>query len=173
MQITGFIARFVSSFIWLKMYRLGIDQGDIYRPVDVEARAWSFGNFSPSNSRWSSGNFSPSNSRGSFGNFSPSNLRQARQSSLSDEVLGGSIYNPTYYSSLFYVRDEIHSSKEVSILQGCYLSQYFHTKSQLIRKCLQKSCQCYFSYVCFANRSACLLQRLLFGIDRNFKACDV
>ena len=89
MQITGFSVRFVSSFIWLKMYRLGSDQGHIYQPVDGEARTGTFGNLSPSSS--------------------------PRTISLSDEVLGGSIYNPAYYASLFSSLEEAHYLKEVNI----------------------------------------------------------
>ena len=70
------------------MYSLGSDQGHIYQPVDAEARTGTFGNLSPS---------------------SP------RTISLSDEVLGGSIYNPAYYASLFSSLEEAHSLKEVSI----------------------------------------------------------
>ena len=71
------------------MYRLGSDQGHIYQPVDGEARTGTFGNLSPSSS--------------------------PRTISLSDEVLGGSIYNPAYYASLFSSLEEAHYLKEVNI----------------------------------------------------------
>lgn len=90
MQITGFTMRFVSAFLWLQMYRLGSDHGCIYSHIDVEARVGSLGISS-----------------------SASSSRTTRQSSISDEVLGGSIYNPAYYSSLFSSLDEGHSFKEV------------------------------------------------------------
>jgi hypothetical protein len=85
MQITGFAVRVVSSFVWLKMYSLGPDQGHIYQPVDAEAQ---------------------------IGNLSPSS---PHAHSFSDEVLGGSIYNPVYYASLFSSLDDGHSLKEVSV----------------------------------------------------------
>lgn len=90
MQIAGFIVRFLSAFLWLKMYRLGMDQRGIDSHVDVEAQSGTLGSFSPASSPRTTGQFS-----------------------LSDEVLGGSIYNPAYYSSLFSSPDEGHSFKEV------------------------------------------------------------
>lgn len=92
MQIAGFIVRFLSAFLWLQMYRLGLtsDQGGVYQSFDVEGRMGTFGISTPVSS--------------------PS--ATTRQSSLNDEILGGSIYNPSYYSSLFGPVDEVLSIKE-------------------------------------------------------------
>eukprot|EP00250_Pteridium_aquilinum_P000850 c11025_g1_i1 orf=281-994(+) len=95
MQVAGFLVRFFSAFVWLQMYRLGSDQGGTYSHVDVEARVGTAGFPSAASSPYTT-----------------------QQSSLSDEVLGGSIYNPAYYSSLFSSPDEGHSFKEVD--EGMY-----------------------------------------------------
>ncbi|KAI5073107.1 hypothetical protein GOP47_0011120, partial [Adiantum capillus-veneris] len=89
MQISGFTIRFLSAFLWFQMYRLGIDHRGIDSHVDVEGQSGTLGFSSPASSP-----------------------RTTRQFSLSDEVLGGSIYNPAYYSSLFSSPDEGHSFKE-------------------------------------------------------------
>lgn len=86
MQITGFIVRFFSAFVWLQMFWLGLQEQGVYQPLGAEAN---FGRV------------------GTFGIFSPvSSPRTSRQSSLNDEVLGGSIYNPGHYSSLFSSSDD-------------------------------------------------------------------
>ncbi|KAL5563787.1 hypothetical protein UlMin_033534 [Ulmus minor] len=76
MQIIGFSVRFSSSFLWIQIYRLGISYVDagLSREADFDLR-------------------------NSF--LSPATPAVVRQTSGSDEVLGGSIYDPTYYSSLF------------------------------------------------------------------------
>ncbi|XP_010922893.1 uncharacterized protein [Elaeis guineensis] len=73
MQIIGFSVRFLSSFLWIQMYRLGVSSvdGAAYREADFDVR-------------------------NSFLNPSTD-----RQTSNSDDILGGSIYDPAYYSSLF------------------------------------------------------------------------
>ncbi|GMN49613.1 hypothetical protein TIFTF001_018781 [Ficus carica] len=76
MQIIGFSVRLSSSLLWIQIYRLGASYIDT--PVPRE---------------------SDSDLRTSF--LSPPTPAVARQSSGSDEVLGGSIYDPAYYSSLF------------------------------------------------------------------------
>lgn len=101
MQIAGFLMRFLSAFLWLQMYRLGSDQGGIYQPFDLEARSGTSG--------FSSSASSP---------------RMMRQSSLSDDILGGSIYDPAHYSSLFSSPDEGHSFKKVN--EGVYKGSNFH-----------------------------------------------
>lgn len=76
MQIIGFSVRFLSSFLWIQMYRLGpasID-GSAYREADFDVRS-------------------------SF--LSPQAHEIARQNSNSDDFIGGAIYDPAYYSSLF------------------------------------------------------------------------
>lgn len=94
MQITGFIVRFFSAFVWLQMFWLGLQEQGVYQPLGAEAN---FGRV------------------GTFGIFSPvSSPRTSRQSSLNDEVLGGSIYNPGHYSSLFSSSDDGQPIKKVS-----------------------------------------------------------
>ncbi|XP_058079200.1 uncharacterized protein LOC131227415 isoform X2 [Magnolia sinica] len=76
MQIIGFSVRSLSSLLWIQMYRLGVSsvESTSYQEVDFDLR-------------------------NSF--LNPSNPGLARQNSVSDEILGGSIYDPAYYSSLF------------------------------------------------------------------------
>ncbi|XP_027346768.1 uncharacterized protein LOC113858354 isoform X2 [Abrus precatorius] len=75
MQIAGFIVRLSSSLLWIQIYRLGASY------VDTASRAADF------------------DLRSSF--LSPVTPAVVRQCSDSNEILGGSIYDPTYYSSLF------------------------------------------------------------------------
>lgn len=75
MQIVGFIVRLSSSLLWIQIYRLGASY------VDTASRAADF------------------DLRSSF--LSPVTPAVARQISNSNEILGGSIYDPAYYSSLF------------------------------------------------------------------------
>uniref|UniRef100_A0A1D1YTJ7 Thiamine pyrophosphokinase n=1 Tax=Anthurium amnicola TaxID=1678845 RepID=A0A1D1YTJ7_9ARAE len=76
MQIIGFSVRSFSSLLWIQMYRLGVSSVDsaAYREADFDVR-------------------------NSF--LNPPIHEIARQNSDSDDVLGGSIYDPAYYSSLF------------------------------------------------------------------------
>ncbi|KAI4343339.1 hypothetical protein L6164_010700 [Bauhinia variegata] len=75
MQIVGFIVRLSSTLLWIQIYRLGASYVDTApREVDYDLR-------------------------NSF--LSPATPAVARQSSNSNEILGGSIYDPTYYASLF------------------------------------------------------------------------
>ncbi|KAK9170648.1 hypothetical protein Syun_002788 [Stephania yunnanensis] len=74
MQIAGFSVRTASSFLWIQMYRLGL-------------------------SNLQNTTSPPSDLRSSF--LNPPVPTLPRQNSHSDEILGGSIYDPTYYSSLF------------------------------------------------------------------------
>ncbi|WOL17099.1 hypothetical protein Cni_G25888 [Canna indica] len=75
MEIIGFSVRFLSSFLWIQIYRLGVSTVD-----STMCRA-------------------DCSARSSFVN--PPTHEVARQNSNSDEILGGSIYDPAYYSSLF------------------------------------------------------------------------
>ncbi|KAF3330860.1 hypothetical protein FCM35_KLT04214 [Carex littledalei] len=81
MQIIGFSFRILSSFVWVQMYRLGASSENTnpsYHDTEYDAR-------------------------NSFLNRAGG---VARENSISDEILGGSIYDPAYYSSLFKdVRD--------------------------------------------------------------------
>lgn len=74
-QIVGFIVRLSSSLLWIQIYRLGAAY------VDTASRAADF------------------DLRSSF--LSPVTPAVVRQTSDSNEILGGSIYDPAYYSSLF------------------------------------------------------------------------
>ncbi len=81
MQATGSGLRFLSSFLWIQMYRLGVASDTVaaYQPIDFDGR---IGGFSL------------------FHSNSPTPVAKSRQTSMSDEVLGGSIYNPAAYASL-------------------------------------------------------------------------
>ena len=76
MQITGFSVRLSSSLLWIQIYRLGISymETPIPREADYDLR-------------------------NSF--LSPATPVAVREPSVSDDIIGGSIYDPTYYSSLF------------------------------------------------------------------------
>lgn len=76
MQIVGFSVRVSSSFLWIQMYRLGVSHVDHSNPQEADMDL-----------------------RNSF--INPSTPVIVRQPSGSDDVLGGSIYDPAYYSSLF------------------------------------------------------------------------
>lgn len=76
MQIIGFSIRLSSSLLWIQIYRLGISymETSVPREADYDLR-------------------------NSF--LSPTTPVVARQTSGSDDMIGGSIYDPAYYSSLF------------------------------------------------------------------------
>jgi uncharacterized membrane protein len=97
MQASGSVLRFVSVLVWLKMYRLGMatDTASLYQPVDFEGRIENLGNFSPEVQ-------------------SPVTASSVRRSLLSNEILGGSIYDPAVYSSHLQFTDEPYFSTEVS-----------------------------------------------------------
>lgn len=76
MQIIGFSVRLSSSLLWIQMYRLGASYTDNSDARDTDADL-----------------------RNSF--LSPATPSLVRRTSASDDVLGGSIYDPAYYSSLF------------------------------------------------------------------------
>lgn len=74
MQIIGFSVRFLSSFLWIQMYRLGASSTTLtYFETNHEAR----------------------------NSFLSPRSDSVRRSSMADDILGGSIYDPSYYSSLF------------------------------------------------------------------------
>ncbi|KAJ3669366.1 hypothetical protein LUZ60_011316 [Juncus effusus] len=115
MQIIGFSIRFLSSFIWIQMYRLGASINSNVLGTDLDAR-------------------------NSFLNRTSSGQRE--NSSVSDEILGGSIYDPAYYSSLFKdlkdngcimeegkeIRHDVESTSANESLHGktCTIDRYFH-----------------------------------------------
>lgn len=80
MQITGLTIRILSSFLWIQIYRLGLSYVVDAAPTPREA------------------DFDLRNSFLSPTTPTPAVLRQTSDSS---DVLGGSIYDPAYYSSLF------------------------------------------------------------------------
>lgn len=74
MQIIGFSVRFLSSFIWIQMYRLGVSSSTpTYHEVNYDGR----------------------------NSFLSPRSSSVRRNSMADDILGGSIYDPAYYSSLF------------------------------------------------------------------------
>ncbi|KZV50490.1 hypothetical protein F511_07759 [Dorcoceras hygrometricum] len=90
MQIIGFSVRLSSSLLWLQMYRLGVSYIDNSGLRDTEVDL-----------------------RNSF--LSPATPSVVRRPSGSDDAIGGSIYDPAYYSSLF------EDGKDESYLCGCQL----------------------------------------------------
>uniref|UniRef100_A0A2P2PIB9 Uncharacterized protein n=1 Tax=Rhizophora mucronata TaxID=61149 RepID=A0A2P2PIB9_RHIMU len=76
MQIIGFSVRLSSSLLWIQIYRLGVSYVEAMAPREADFDL-----------------------RNSF--LSPATPAVARQCSDSDAVLGGAIYDPDYYSSLF------------------------------------------------------------------------
>ncbi|KNA12637.1 hypothetical protein SOVF_124240 isoform A [Spinacia oleracea] len=89
MQILGLSVRILSAFLWIQMYRLGIAhvESAVSREADFDLR-------------------------NSF--LSPATPAAAvvRQSSDSEDQLGGSIYDPAYYSTLFEVSQDDKFSKK-------------------------------------------------------------
>ena len=88
MQVIGFTVRLSSSFLWIQIYRLGVSYADttLTQAADYDLR-------------------------NSF--LSPATPATVRQPSDSDDILGGSIYDPAYYSSLFEGQDNTTCSHGV------------------------------------------------------------
>ncbi|EFJ14028.1 hypothetical protein SELMODRAFT_120972 [Selaginella moellendorffii] len=88
MEIIGFTVRSFSALVWLQMYRLGpslaTDSLASYYQSLVQPAAGA----------------TPA----------VSTPRSARQTSISDQILGGSIYDPTYYASLFRIQEKENCS---------------------------------------------------------------
>ncbi|PSR86927.1 Potassium transport system protein kup [Actinidia chinensis var. chinensis] len=76
MQIIGFFVRLFSSLVWVQMYRLGVSFVDSAVPRESDFDV-----------------------RNSF--LSPATPAIVRDSSVCDDIIGGSIYDPVHYSSLF------------------------------------------------------------------------
>nr|XP_029120388.1 uncharacterized protein LOC105044928 isoform X2 [Elaeis guineensis] len=76
MQIVGFTIRLLSSFLWIQIYRLGVScvNSTTSREADFDVR-------------------------NSF--FNPPIQEITIENSNADDIIGGSIYDPAYYSSLF------------------------------------------------------------------------
>ncbi|XP_077240033.1 uncharacterized protein LOC143880938 [Tasmannia lanceolata] len=119
MQITGFSVRLVSSFFWVQMYRLGASSVDstVYREADFDLR-------------------------NSFMN--PSGHCIVRQNSDSEDILGGSIYDPAYYSSLFQdARDNgfAYVGENQSIDDGGGSTSAAEPSQSQLKLCISKSFQ--------------------------------
>lgn len=76
MEMIGFFVRLSSSLLWFQIYRLGASIVDTSLPRETD-----------------------SDLRNSF--LNPPTPAIARQCSGAEEILGGSIYDPAYYTSLF------------------------------------------------------------------------
>ncbi|XP_031389172.1 uncharacterized protein LOC116201871 [Punica granatum] len=85
MQIVGFTVRLASSFLWIQIYRLGVSDSDTAPPRESDFDL-----------------------RHRF--LNPVTPAPIRQSSDSDVVLGGTIFDPPYYSSLFEDSPNIKNS---------------------------------------------------------------
>ncbi|OMO81072.1 hypothetical protein CCACVL1_12619 [Corchorus capsularis] len=86
MEILGFCVRLCSSFLWIQIYRLGVSYVDsVGGPRDAD--------------------FDLRNSFLSPATPSSALLRQCSNNE-SDDALGGAIYDPAYYSSLFEDRQQ-------------------------------------------------------------------
>ncbi|PKA61835.1 hypothetical protein AXF42_Ash008667 [Apostasia shenzhenica] len=106
MQIVSFTVRIVSSFLWIQMYRLGLStvSYSAHRQADFDAR-------------------------NSF--INPPYNEIASQDIDTGDILGGSIYDPAYYSSLF----EDYQDKplqEVSISLLTFISGHLVLLSEMM-----------------------------------------
>lgn len=113
MQIIGFCVRLSSSLLWIQMYKLGASYVD--NPNHREGYA---------------------DLNQSF--LNPATPSIVRQPSGSDEVLGGSICDPSYYSSLFGDgRDEAYFSEAIqnhdTLLQSTTTEDVIQMKSSMGR----------------------------------------
>ncbi|CAL0312190.1 unnamed protein product [Lupinus luteus] len=89
MQIVSFVVRLSSSFLWIQIYRLGASY------VDAASRLADF------------------DLRNGFLSPAPVTPTLARQTSGSNEILAGSVYDPLYYSSMFEDDQENKHSYEM------------------------------------------------------------
>ncbi|CAM6099617.1 unnamed protein product [Calypogeia fissa] len=89
MQVASSALRLLSSLFWVQMYRLGAqtDTSAMYQPVDFEGRISTF----------------------ELPNDRPS---PSHAVSMSEEILGGSIYNPATFSTVFQFTDEPYFGTE-------------------------------------------------------------
>ncbi|XP_030547654.1 uncharacterized protein LOC115753254 isoform X2 [Rhodamnia argentea] len=95
MQIVGFSVRLSSSFIWIQIYRLGVSSSETVASQEPDFDL-----------------------RNSF--LSPVTPAAVGRLSDSDDVLGGSIYDPAYFSSLFEDRRDNGFSHGVK----CFLTNF-------------------------------------------------
>ncbi|XP_075633938.1 nuclear pore complex protein NUP214-like [Castanea sativa] len=107
MQIIGFTVRLSSSLLWIQIYRLGVSYVDTTgsREADYDLR-------------------------NSF--LSPATPAVVRQPSNSDYILGGSIYDPAYYSSLFEGQENrcSHGAPKTSVPLSTPISESPKTELQ-------------------------------------------
>ncbi|KAL3850358.1 hypothetical protein ACJIZ3_012240 [Penstemon smallii] len=119
MQIIGFSVRLLSSLLWIQMYRLGVSNLDnsVSRDTDGDLR-------------------------NSF--ISPATPLIVRRPSGSDDVVGGSIYDPAYYSSLFEDgRDDAHlygvnQNHDGSVVDSVSPAETSHLNQSPVRPCHAK-----------------------------------
>ncbi|KAJ4838200.1 hypothetical protein Tsubulata_029609 [Turnera subulata] len=93
MQIIGCSVRFSSSFLWFQIYRLGVS----YSPAYPDPSASPAAGAAPSDFDLRHSFLTPLIPSAA----NPATAAITRQCSDSDAALGGSIYDPAYYSSLF------------------------------------------------------------------------
>jgi len=96
MEMIGFFVRLSSSLLWFQIYRLGASIVDTSLPRETD-----------------------SDLRNSF--LNPPTPAIARQCSGAEEILGGSIYDPAYYTSLFEEsQTNINSPKATQVFSSFY-----------------------------------------------------
>lgn len=105
MQIIGFSVRLSSSFLWIQIYRLGVSYVDAVAPPSSREADFDL--------------------RNSF--LSPTTTPAAAAAAAltsrcsgSDDAVGGSIYDPAYFSSLF---EDAHDNK--CLLSVCSLNSFY------------------------------------------------
>lgn len=111
MQIIGFSVRFSSSFLWIQIYRLGVSYVDAAAPPSSRDADFDL--------------------RNSF--LSPTTTPAAAAAlpsrcSGSDDAVGGSIYDPAYFSSLF---EDSQDNKCLLLVCSLY-SFYVHSLCWLL-----------------------------------------
>ncbi|KAJ6811781.1 uncharacterized protein M6B38_308045 [Iris pallida] len=117
MQIIGFSVRFFSSFLWVQMYRLGVSSvnSSAYQEPDFDVRS-------------------------SF--LNPSTCEIPRHNFNGNEFLGGSIYDTTYYSSLFEdAQDKRYTNEGDKQVLGYDRSSISSNESPQLRSCISRSFQ--------------------------------
>lgn len=111
MQIIGFSVRLSSSFLWIQMYRLGVSYLETSVPREADADL-----------------------RNSF--LNPATPSIVRHPSGSDDVLGGSIYDPVYYSSLFEDgKDDAYGGQN----HGLIMESTATAETSQLKQCLNKT----------------------------------
>ncbi|KAF3942901.1 hypothetical protein CMV_030486 [Castanea mollissima] len=116
MQIIGFTVRFSSSLLWIQIYRLGVSYVDTTGSGEADYDL-----------------------RNSF--LSPATPAVVRQPSDSDYILGGTIYDPAYFSSLFEGQENrcSHGAPKTSVHLSTPISESPKTELQppMAKSCLK------------------------------------